>query len=245
MNTASRTKNSIRNLVTGIGSNILLTVIRFACRTVLISTLGSAYLGINGLFSDILTMLSLSELGIDTAINFKLYKPLAENDTPRLRALMKFYKSAYRVIGIVILLLGLCLIPFLPTLIKDYDSVKALGINPLLIFCLFLAQTVSSYLFFAFKTSLLKADQQEYIISLVGLISQVVLNICQIVTLILFKDFILYTCLAIVFSVITNLVSTVITKVKYKSVFEKSDDKMSKAEVKDLFKDLGATFIYK
>ena len=96
MNTNSRTKNSIRNLVTGIGSYVIITIVSFICRTVLIKTLGSAYLGINGLFSDILSMLSLTELGLDVAMNYKLYKPLSENDMPRIRALMKFiFAQAY------------------------------------------------------------------------------------------------------------------------------------------------------
>lgn len=241
----SRTSNSIRNFTTGVFSQIVMILLRFVCRTVFIATLGKEYLGINGLFSDILTMLSLSELGLDTAINFKLYKPLSENDVPRLRVLMKFYKNAYHVIGIVILLLGVLLIPFLPILIKDYDSVSALGINPVLVFCLFLSHSASSYLFFAYKGAILKADQQEYIISLVNLISQLVLITFQIVSLIVFKDFILYTILSIVVSVLANLTSTIITKKKYKNVFIKTGDKMSKEEKKDLFKDLGATFVYK
>ena len=245
MNTDSRTKNSLRNLVTGIGSNILLIVIRFACRTVLINTLGSAYLGINGLFSDILSMLSLTELGLDVAMNYKLYKPLAENDMPRIRALMKFYRAAYLVVGSVILLLGLCLIPFLPALIKDYDSITALGLSPVLIFLLFLSQSASSYLFFAFRNAILRANQEEYILSVVGFLSQFVLNIAQIVTLVLFKNFTAYVALSIVFSILSNFAISLIATKKYPDAFKKSDDRLSLAEIKDLFKDLGGAFIYK
>ena len=111
--------------------------------------MGAAYLGINGLFTNILTMLSLTELGLDTAINFKLYKPLADGDVPRLQVLMKFYRRAYFAIGSTILALGVALIPFLPKLIKDYDSIVELGVNPVLVFLLFLGQSCISYLFFA------------------------------------------------------------------------------------------------
>ena len=89
-NIANRTKNSIINIGTGLGSQILLTILQFVSRTVFIHTLGNSYLGINGLFTNILTVLSLTELGLDTAINYKLYKPLAENDTKKLQLLMKF-----------------------------------------------------------------------------------------------------------------------------------------------------------
>ncbi len=245
MNTDSRTKNSLRNLVTGIGSNLLLTVIRFACRTVLIKTLGSAYLGINGLFSDILSMLSLTELGLDVAMNYKLYKPISENNMPRIRALMKFYRYAYLVVGSVILVLGLCLIPFLPALIKDYDSITVLGLSPVLIFLLFLSQSASSYLLFAFKNAILKANQEEYILSVVGFLSQFILNIAQILTLVLFKNFTVYVALSIGFSILSNFVISLIATKKYPDAFKKSDDKLSLAEVKDLFKDLGGAFIYK
>ena len=121
----SRTQNSIYNIVTGVSGQILATVLKFVVRTVFIHTLGKTYLGINGLFSDILTMLSLTELGFDTAINFKMYKPLAEKDVKRVRVLLKFYKTVYRIVGTVILILGICLIPLLPHLIKDYDSMSA------------------------------------------------------------------------------------------------------------------------
>lgn len=245
MNKASRTQNSLRNLVTGIGSNLVLTLVRFICRTVLIKTLGSAYLGINGLFSNILSMLSLTELGIDVAMNYKLYKPVAENDLPRIRALMKFYKYAYIVVGSVMLVLGLSLLPFLPNLIKDYDGIVSLGLNPFLLFLLFLSETVCSYLFFASKNAILKANQQEYLISIVVLISQFILNVLQIISLLIFKDFTIYTLLSVLTALATSTTVAIIAKKKYPEAFEKSDDKLEKAEIKDLFKDLGGAFIYK
>ena len=134
---ASRTVYSIRNLATTFLSQGLSVVLKFVTRTVFIYTLGKAYLGINGLFADILTMLSLAELGLDTAITFRLYKPLADKDDQRLRVLMKFYKYAYIVIGFAIILFGFVLIPFLPLLIKDYDTLYALNVNPVIIFLLY------------------------------------------------------------------------------------------------------------
>ena len=145
---------------------MLVTVFRFVVRTVFINTLGKSYLGINGYFSDILNMLSLTELGFDTAINFKLYKPLAEHDDKRVRVLMKFYKLAYRCVGIAILVLGLLIIPLLPILIKDYDQLELIGINIPLIYILYLLQSVSSYMFFAYRTAVMKANQKKYILDI-------------------------------------------------------------------------------
>ena len=118
----SRTKNSMFNLLASLGGQFLSTILRFAVRTVFINVLGKSYLGINGYFSDILNMLSLTELGIDTALNYKLYKPLAEHDEKRVRVLLKFYKSAYRAIALVILALGLLLVPVLPFIIKNSSA---------------------------------------------------------------------------------------------------------------------------
>ena len=96
----SRTGNSIRNVSVSFGAQLLITALQFITRTFFIKYLGTSYLGISGLYTNILTMLSLTELGLDTAINFKLYKPLAEHDTKRLQVLMKFYRQAYVIVGL-------------------------------------------------------------------------------------------------------------------------------------------------
>lgn len=244
-NRRSRTQNSIRNIVAGIGSQLLLTIIQFICRTVFIRTLGTDYLGITGLFSNILSLLSLSELGIDTAITFKLYKPLKEDDEQRVRVLMKFYKYAYIVVGLSILVMGLCLIPLLPFLVKDYDTFSKLGLNAVLIFIIFLLQSVTSYLFFAYKSAIIKADQKEYITTIISFICTFILNIIQIITLIWWKDFIIYTILAILCNVVINCINAAIAERKYRYAFQPTDENISIQELKDIFKDLGALFIFK
>ena len=241
----SRTANSAKNLTASLLSQGLYILLKFLNRTVFISTLGKSYLGISGLFSDILTMLSLTELGLDTAINFKLYKPLAENDTQRVRVLMKFYRYAYTVVGISMLVLGSVLIPLLPSLIKDYATLEPLGINPVLIFLLYLLQSATSYLFFASRSAIIKADQKEYIVTLTNLISQIALNIVQIAVLLTLKNFTLYVLLTIVFGIGQNLVNALIAKRKYPEEFAHTSENISKSELKDTFKDLGAVFASK
>ncbi|MBO5520759.1 MAG: hypothetical protein J5973_03700, partial [Eubacterium sp.] len=194
----SRTRNTILNVVTGMGGQLLATLLKFVVRTVFIHTLGKSYLGINGLFSDILTMLSLTELGLDTAINFKLYKPLAEHDDQRVRVLMKFYKQAYRVVGTVILAIGLCIIPALPFLIRDYGSLESLGINAALIFILHILRSVSSYWFFAYRSAVMRAAQKKYVLDLVGFIVTIATSVAKIIVLLVWKNFVLYTATVIV-----------------------------------------------
>lgn len=233
------------NVATSIGGQLLMTILKFVTRTVFIYTLGKSYLGINGLFSEILTMLSLTELGLDTAINFQLYKPLAEGDDKRVRVLMKFYKQAYRLIGMAILLLGLCLIPLLPRLIRDYDSLEKLGINAVQIFLIYLMQSVSSYLFFAYRSAVMKANQKTYVLDVADYAVTLAANISQILVLVFLKNFIVYTATLVLFNILKNLVNAVIATRYYPQFFEKEEDSLSREEVLGLLKDCGALFAYR
>lgn len=245
INKQSRTTNSIRNIVTGIGGQFATILLKFVVRTVFIHTLGKSYLGINGLFSDILAMLSLTELGFDAAINFKLYKPLADGDIQRIRVLMKFYKQAYRIIGGIILFAGLCLIPALPHLIRDYDSISALNINATFIFILYIFKSVSTYLFYAYRSAIVIADQRKYILDIADFFVTIVDNICQIIVLVVLNDFVAYTAVMIFFCVITNLVNAAIATKIYPNVFIREEENLGKEEVFALLKDCGALFVYK
>lgn len=244
-NTGTRTQNSVKNLFASLGGQLLITIMRFVTRTIFIATLGKTFLGINGYFADIINMLSITELGFDTAINFKLYKPLATGDDKRVRVLLKFYKVAYRVVGLVILGIGLILIPLLPVLIQDYGRLEDIGINAPLIFILFLLQSVSSYLFFAYRSAIMKANQKKYILDVAGYVITVLTNVVQILVLIFLKDFIIYTATVIVFNILQNLLFAWITQRRYPEYFIKEPDSLSRAEVKDLFKDVGALFLFK
>ncbi|MFD4850943.1 hypothetical protein ACFWML_09010, partial [Bacillus mycoides] len=114
-----RVKNSIINISAGIGSQVIITLLSFASRTIFITYLGVEYLGVNGLFTNILGMLSLAEAGIGSAIIYNLYKPVAENNQDRINMLMNFYRKAYMAIALIVLLLGLLLLPFLGYIAKD------------------------------------------------------------------------------------------------------------------------------
>lgn len=241
----SRVKNSIYNFATSIGVQFVSIVMNFICRTVFIQQLGEGYLGINGLFGNILSMLSLAELGIGTAILYRLYEPLAQNNIPRIQAWMHFYKSAYRIIAVVIGCIGLCLIPFLPVLINDYEKFDELGINPVLIFCIYLFKSVSSYLFFAYRNAIVKADQKQYLLTLISYIFIILINIAQITVLILFHNFIVYLVVGIVMLIAENIAHALIAQKRYPYISQKPKEKVSKAEVKETIKDCFALFFYR
>ena len=161
MREKSRLQNSILNFVSGMGYRGLTLVTAFVVRTVFVRCLNAEYLGINGLYSNILSMLSLAELGFGTAMVYSMYQPLADKDSQKLQQLMKLYQKVYTIIGTVILFLGLCLVPFLDLLIKDQPDVEGLTFY----YILFLLNSVVSYWFFAYRNALLQADQKSYVVT--------------------------------------------------------------------------------
>ncbi len=245
MSNESRVKNTVLNFTSSIGGQLIAILMQFVIRTVFIHTLGKSFLGISGLFANILSMLSLAEMGVGSAIVFKLYEPIATNDQHRIAVLMKFYKTVYRFIGLAIAVIGVTLIPFLPNLIKDYDKLRTLNLNAAFIFLLYLIESVSSYLFFAYKSALVKADQKEYYINIIGYAFTITSGIVQIICLALFGNFILYVAVTIIKTICQNLVIAWFADKKYPYINKPIQDKIGKDEAKGIFQDCGALFIYK
>ena len=241
----SRTKNSIINMITGFGGQLLNIVLKFICRTVFIRTLGVSYLGINGLFSDILTLFSLAELGFDMAISYRLYKPIAEGNDTKVREYLNFFKKVYIVIGVFIFVVGLIFTPLLKYIIADYDTLESLGINAVLIFLLFLFQNVSTYFFGAYRSIVLKAAQKQYIINIAGYIITLLSSVSQIVVLFLSHDFITYIVVVSFFLIMQTIVNAVLATKFFPQYFVKENSRLSKKEKIDLFKDCSALFVYK
>lgn len=241
----SRTTNTLLNFTSSIGGQFITILMHFITRTVFITTLGKSYLGINGLFSNILMVLSLAEFGVGSAILFKLYEPIAKDDHHRIAVLMKFYKSAYRVIGIAVTAVGLCLVPFLPMLINDYDRLTELHINVAFIFLLFLLRTVSSYLFFAYKSAIIEANQKEYLINLISYFFTIGASVLQIICMYLFHNYIVYVSIMIGQIICQNIAVAMLSNKLYPYINERTDDKLDRQEVIGIFKDCGALFLYK
>lgn len=185
----SRTKNTKRNIIWGTLSKVVLILAPFIVRTIIIYTLGIAYVGINGLFSSILQVLSLAELGFSSAIVYSMYKPLAKGDTESVCALLNFYKKIYRYIGYIILGVGLVIIPFLSHLIKgSYPK----DVNIYLVYLIYLLNTCISYFFFAYSRSLLQATQRKDVSDNTSTIITIIGTIAQIILLITTKNYYVY-----------------------------------------------------
>ena len=196
----SRTRNSVRNLSYAIVGQAVVFVISFIARIFFIKILGREYLGLNGLFTNILTILSLAELGVGEAITFSLYKPLADNDIKKCTMLMQVYKKVYTVIGSAILVIGISLTPFLPLIIKNMPDIPYIE----LIYILFVINTAVSY-FFSYKRNLIIADQKRYIATFYRYLAHAVFTFLEIVYLIIFKNYIGYLLIMIAATLADNI----------------------------------------
>ena len=240
MNTESRSKNSIKNASSEIVVRLLTAGSKFILRTVFIYTLGIQYNGVAGLFNDILFMFSLAELGINRAIAFALYKPLANKDEDAIARIMKFYKVVYRIIAGVIMLAGILMLPFLQYLVKDVPDIKE-SIH--LIFILFVIQSASSYLFI-YKATLLEANQQKRIVSYVNIVATIVQVVCESLILIVFREYLLYLVFSIVCTLAKNIVISYLAERQFPVLRKKAVGPLTKEEAKQIKADIGATAIY-
>lgn len=236
----SRLKLTIRNIRYGLFAKLLSLLIGFLSRTIFIYTLGIHYLGVNGLFTNILGVLSLAELGIGTAMNYSLYKPVAENDIETMKSLMVFYKKAYRVIAMIITFLGLAILPFLGTIVKDPGNVGNISVY----YLIFLFNTVSSY-FVSYKFSLVNANQQNYIFSLINSITSFLTIVIQIVILLVFKSFLFYLLTASIIGLCQKIFLNSYIDKRFPFLKEKNVQPLSKQELEPVKKNVRALFIHK
>ena len=226
----SRTKNVLRNYLWQNLNTLLTALFNFILRTCLIKTLGSTYVGINSLFSNILGTLSLAELGIASAISFSLYEPLANNDVIKIQKLVNFYRNAYRMVAAVVLVVGCSLIPFLPKIAKGSEGVEHLAF----VYCLYVFNTVTSYLL-TYKSTLLSADQKNYLLNNINMVFGVITMAFQISTLLIWKNYVLYMLISSVVGLIRNIFINVYCGKKYPYITEHNSQKLSKNEKNSIF----------
>lgn len=234
----SRTKNTTYNLIINVGSQILTIILSFVSRSVFIYTLDARFLGINGLFTNIISLLSLAELGVGTALVFSMYEPLAHHDEKKLAALTMFYKNLYRVIGCVIAAGGLFLFPFL-----DFFINLDVGIpNVEYYYLLFLLQSVCSY-FMVYKTSIMIADQKGYILQRNTMIINTIATLTQIAVLLIFKNYVLYLVVIVFFNIFGNYYNSRISQRKYPYINQ--NVKLDKIEKQQIWSNIMSMFMYK
>ncbi|MFB9325061.1 lipopolysaccharide biosynthesis protein [Paenibacillus aurantiacus] len=204
-----RVKSSLLNISAGLGNQLIITALSFLSRSVFIGTLGIEYLGVNGLFTSMLAMLSLAEAGIGSSIIYSLYKPVADRDEERILRLMRLYRTAYRAIAFVVLGLGLALIPFLHLVVGKTD-VEHLYV----IYGVFLMNTVLPY-FFQYKQSFLNVSQKGYIVTGVYSVSQIVSTALKIAILTYTGNYILFLVADCVITLLTSVLLAILVERQY------------------------------
>lgn len=242
----NKTENAARNMFFGTVQKVVNIIMPFITRTAMIYTLGANYLGLNSLFTSILQVLNLAELGVGSAMIFSMYKPIAEDDQDTICALMKLYKVYYRIIGLVILMAGLVITPLIPMLIKkDIPS----DINVYILYLMNLGSTVLSYWLFAYKNCLLYAHQRNDVIDKTSTMVICIQQAIQLFVLFVFKNYYFYLIIVLGAQVAKNLinafvVSRMFPEYEAKGTLPAKKVKAINQRVKDLFTaKLGSTVV--
>ena len=238
LNKESRTTNAKKNAISAIANKIAILALTFISRKFFIAYLGVEYLGINGLFSNILTLLSMADLGIGTAMNVSLYKPIVENDTNKIAALLNYFKSLYRYIAIGVTVVGLALTPFLKYLVNMDSDVPFLH----LYYMVFVLKNAASYLW-VYKSSLLRADQKTYLINKVEVTVSLSKVILQTICIVILKSYLSYIALDVFAVVAQNVITSRIADRQYD--FIKNDARLDNEDRRYIFSDVSSVFLYK
>lgn len=243
-NKNSRAKNTLMNTAAGVAAKVINIGAGLVMRWVFIYTLGEEYLGVKGLFTSVLTMLSFAELGLSGAIAYAMYKPVAEEDNRRLAALLNFYKTAYRVVALMVMGLGLALLPFMSIIVPPDKVSPEIYRQIYLIYILYVANSAVSYLLI-YKTTLLTAHQEHRYVSRVQSVFSIIRVVLECVTLFIFRNFIVYLVLGILITRTQNWVTSRYAEKRYPEVMQYKDERLTKPEKKKLLRDVSAKMMYK
>jgi len=234
-----RLERSLKNSSAVLIGQLLSMGLGFVTRTVFMYSLSREYLGLNGLFTSFLSLLSLSELGIGTAITYALYKPLATGDEEQISALMNLFSKAYRLIGTIIAVAGVVLYPFIDFFVKDIPDVSHIGI----IYGMFLANTALSY-FFSYRRILITADQRDWINTVNQSIFLIVQNLLQIALLLFTKQYLLYLGTQIACTLLSNILIARRSDKLYPFLRKNRDKRVSQEAFRGIRKNVVAMLMH-
>jgi len=210
-----RQKNAKRNIIFGFGNKLVSIIFPFITRFVMINTLGAEFLGLSSLFTSILQVLNLAELGFSEAIIYNMYEPVAKSDTKKLCALLNMYRKVYRKIGLIILAVGILILPTIPNLINgSYPK----NVNIYFLYLIYLFNTVISYFLFAYKGCLLYANMRNDIVSNIDAIVKIILNLMQIAILVVFRNYYIFLIVMPICTIMNNLITSALVDKKYPNI---------------------------
>ena len=235
-----RVKNTIKSTASGMIGYVVAMAIGFITRAIFVKTLGNECTGINGLFSNILSMLSIVETGFGTAIIVNLYKEVAVDNKEKIKSLLLFYKKIYRIVASIVFVIGMMILPFL----KYLTGEVGINENIYVLFVLYLLDVVISYLL-TYKRSILYANQKNYYINIVDIGYHLVMNTCQIAYLLAFKNFTGYVVIKIICRAIENVVISIIANKKYPYITDSNVEQIDEVDKKSIFTKVKGLFFHR
>lgn len=235
-----RSLNVAKNSTVGLIGQILGIALSFVSRTIFIRVLGLEYLGVNGLFYNILVLLSFAELGIGNAIIYSMYKPLATSDREKIKSLMTLYAKAYKIIGAFVLIAGFLVIPFMKFIINEEPQIKE---NIIIVYSLILLNTSISY-FFVYKKSIIIADQKNYVVLFYKQLFKMGQTIVQIFILLVTREYLLFLIIQIAATLLENLYMSRKADRMYPYLNECKVERLDNYEQKKIFSNVKAMFMY-
>lgn len=235
----SRFIKSKRNIFAGLIQYALNLFLIWLSRFIFVRVLSADYLGINGLFSNIISVLAIADLGIPTAMTYSLYKPIAEGNTKKIASMVAFFRKIYLVISFAVLVIGLALIPLLPLIVNLETPIPNLNLYYILI----LLNTVLSYVFI-YRTTLMTADQKDYILQNYIILFRIITFIAQIIVLLVFRNYLFYLAAGVVVVLISNVVQNKVTLRHYPYLKEPSEN-LSQEDKKTIWKNVFDLFLYR
>lgn len=238
---SSRTQKSVRNIAFSLAYQLVTLFSNFLMKTILIKKLGIQYTGVSALFTDILTVLSVAELGFGTAISYALYRPLHKKDNIQIAKLMRLYQKIYRIVFSVIVAAGMICLIFLKYIVTDVPDIKE---NIYIIFIFFILKTAVSYLF-VYKATLIETNQEKHIVSAVGIVSCVLTTILEAIAIMVFKSYIGYLAVMVTMAAVQNVIISVVANHRYPILKNRCGENLSLTERKEIFKNVRALAIYK
>lgn len=234
-----RTERAIRNVVVSLLSYTLFLILGFVTRAYFARLLGAEYLGINGLFSNIISLMSVVELGFGSAVIYNLYRPLSENNTKQIKAIIDFYKRIYRFVACIVLFFGVILTPFIPQIV-GYTNIKD---NIYIIFVLFIVDSVSSYLL-SYKRAIFYADQKEFVITFIHTWVVFCVKLSQIIVLFFLKNYFLFLLIQIISNVAENVVIMILANQQYPYLKNSNSEILNENIREDIIRKVKGLFFH-
>lgn len=234
-------RKSLINVSVSIFFRLLLLISVILVRRFLIIYIGNEVNGLDSLYTSLIGFISVAELGVGSAITFCMYKPIVENDNAKVAALYQLFTKSYRIIGLLMLIIGCCLIPFLPYLAKDYSELNTnLGFT----FLLMLVSVVISYVFSA-KTSLINAYKNNYVTTTISSCGMIFQQVLQIISIVITRSFAVYLSCRIIAMLLQWVVTEIYTYKNHKDILKHSKETISGETKKEIINKIKALFMHK